>query len=509
MRFTSLIVELVRAKPRWIFWSAVLSLALLWLILPAALYLSPPGEVPAVLAFGREYQVGTALGPPLSFWLADIAFRAVGGYAFGVYLLAQICFVVTMAALFALARALVGAQQGVLAVLLTLAIAAFSSPGLEFGPDILARPLWVLTLLHAWRVIGERQRGAWFALSIEIGLLFLTTAMAPVLLLLLLVFALATERGRAALRSIDPLFGLLVIAVIALPYMIWLARNGAALPRPSFTPFESYARQSGRLFGALLLSSLGAVALIIANARIFEFRKENRNEMNEDAPAIFRQPVAPTARRFVVFFAVLPPLLFGLASPAFGLDHVAGGEGVALMLIGLLAVILGGDLIYLRRQQVLRTIWLVAIAAPVILALGAVLVQPWIGDTEVQTSLPARTMGKFFADNYRLRTDRPLPAVAGDPQIATLIGLGAPSRPQVLFSGSGSKTPWIDAATVNSGGGLVVWRAHDTVGAPPEDIARMFPGLVAEVPRTFDRLIEGRLEPLRIGWGVVRPRQAK
>ena len=35
MRFTSLIVELVRAKPRWIFWSAVLALALLWLIVPA------------------------------------------------------------------------------------------------------------------------------------------------------------------------------------------------------------------------------------------------------------------------------------------------------------------------------------------------------------------------------------------------------------------------------------------------------------------------------------------
>ncbi len=502
MRFTSLIVELVRAKPRWIFWSAVLALALLWLIVPTALYLSPPGDVPTVLAFGREYQVGTALGPPLSFWLADIAFRAVGGYAFGVYLLAQICFVVMMGAVFALARALVGAQQGVLAALLTLAIAAFSFPGLEFGPDVLARPLWALTLLHTWRVIGERQRGAWFALSIEIGLLFLTTAMAPVLLALLVVFALATARGRAALRSIDPLFGALVIAVIALPYMIWRARSGAPLPHPALTSIEVYARQSGELFGALLLSALGVVALIVANARIFEPKGEN-------APAIFRPPVEPLARQFVVFFGALRPLLFVLASPVFGLDHVAGGDGVALMLIGLLAVILGGDLIYLRRQQVLRTIWLLAMAVPVIVVLVAVFVQPWTDATETQTSLPARAMGKFFADNYKLRTNRPLSAVAGDPEIASLIGLGATSRPQVLFSGLYGKTPWVDAATINTGGGLVVWRAHDTVGAPPEAIAKTFPGLVAEVPRTFDRLIEGRLEPLRIGWGVVRPRDTK
>lgn len=502
MRFTSLIVELVRAKPRWIFWSAVLALALLWLIVPTALYLSPPGDVPTVLAFGREYQVGTTLGPPLSFWLADIAFRAAGGYAFGVYLLAQICFVVMMGAVFALARSLVGPQQGVLAALLTLAIAVFSFPGLEFGPDVLARPLWALTLLHAWRVIGERQRGAWFALSIEIGLLFLTTAMAPVLLALLVIFALATTRGRAALRSIDPLYGALVIAVIALPYMIWRARSGAPLPHPALTSIEVYARQSGELLGALLLSALGVVALIVANARIFEPKGEN-------APAIFRPPVEPLARQFVVFFGALPPLLFVLASPVFGLDHVAGGDGVALMLIGLLAVILGGDLIYLRRQQVLRTIWLLAMAVPVIVVLVAVFVQPWTDATETQTSLPARAMGKFFADNYKLRTNRPLSAVAGDPEIASLIGLGAASRPQVLFSGLYGKTPWVDAATINTGGGLIVWRAHDTVGAPPEAIAKTFPGLVAEVPRTFDRLIEGRLEPLRIGWGVVRPRDTK
>jgi len=502
MRFTSLIVELVRAKPRWIFWGAVLSLALLWLTVPAVFYVSPPGDVSTVLAFGREYQVGTALGPPLSFWLADIAFRAVGGYAFGVYLLAQICFVVMMGAVYALARALVGPQQGVLAALLTLAVAAFGFPGLEFGPDVLARPLWALTLLHAWRVIGERQRGAWFALSIEIGLLFLTTDMAPVLLLLLVIFALATARGRAALHSIDPLFGALVIAVIALPYMIWRARNVAALPHPALTSVETYALQSGKLFGALLLSALGVVALTVANAQVFAPK-------GETAPAIFRPSIDPLARPFVVFFGAVPPLLFTLASPVFGLGHVAGGDGLALMLIGLLAVILGGDLIYLRRQQMLRTIWLLAMAAPVIVVLVAVLVRPWTDAAEVRTSLPARAMGKFFADNYRLRTNRPLPAVAGDPQIASLIGLGAPSRPQVLIADGDHKTPWIDAAAINTGGGLVVWRAHDTVGAPPEAIAKTFPGLVAEVPRTFDRLIEGQLEPLRIGWGVVRPRETK
>src|SRR3954452_7659112 len=231
MRFTSLIIELIRARPRLMVWLVVLFQAALWLLLPLLLYRSPPGDVATVLAFGREDQIGTDLGPPLAFWLADIAFRLAGNSVFGIYLLAQLCFVVTFVALFALGRAVVGGQQAVLAVLLTLTVTVFSSPGVEFGPLVLARPLWALLLLHSWQVIGQGRRNAWFALSIEAGLLLLTTSAASGLLLLVTGFALATARGRRTLLALDPLFALLVITVLALPYVIWVIRADAiALP---------------------------------------------------------------------------------------------------------------------------------------------------------------------------------------------------------------------------------------------------------------------------------------
>src|SRR6195952_1144801 len=232
MRFTSLIIELIRARPRLVVWLVVLLQAALWLFVALLLYRSPPGDVATVLAYGREYQVGTDLGPPLAFWLADIAFRAAGNHIFGVYLLAQICFLATFWPLYLLARAIVGGQQAVLVVLLTLTVTAFSSPGVEFGPLVLARPLWALVLLHAWRVIGQGRRNAWFALSIEAGLLLLTTSAAIGLLLLVVGFALATARGRRTLMSFDPLFALLVIVALALPYAIWVIRADVmALPQ--------------------------------------------------------------------------------------------------------------------------------------------------------------------------------------------------------------------------------------------------------------------------------------
>jgi hypothetical protein len=105
MRFTSLVVELIRARPRLVVWIVVLCQAALWLTVSLIFYRSPPGEVATVLAYGREYQVGTDLGPPLSFWLADIAYRVAGNHVLGVYVLAQLCAIVTFWALYLLARA--------------------------------------------------------------------------------------------------------------------------------------------------------------------------------------------------------------------------------------------------------------------------------------------------------------------------------------------------------------------------------------------------------------------
>src|SRR5437868_7198711 len=224
MRFTSLIVELIRARPRLVVWLVVLLQALLWLVVSMLLYRSPPGELAAMLAFGREYQVGTDMGPPLAFWFADIAFRAAGNHMFGVYLLAQVCDVATLWTVYLLSRAIVGGQQAVLAVLLTMTITAFGAISLEFGPAVLAQPLWALLLLHSWQLIGQGRRNAWFAWSIEAGLLLLTSSAAIGLLLLIIAFALATARGRRTLMSFDPLFALLVIVVLALPYLVWLIR---------------------------------------------------------------------------------------------------------------------------------------------------------------------------------------------------------------------------------------------------------------------------------------------
>ncbi|WP_024508246.1 glycosyltransferase family 39 protein [Bradyrhizobium sp. ARR65] len=503
MRFTSLAIELIRARPRLVVWIVALAQAALWLTVALLFYRSPPPNLAIALAYGREYQVGTEFGPPLAFWLGDIAYRAAGNHIFGVYLLAVLCSVAAFWILFLLGRALVGGQHAVLAVLLTMTVTAFGAQTLEFGPAVLARPLWALLLLHSWELIGQQRRNVWFAWSIDAGLLLLTSPAAAMLLLLVAGFALATDEGRRMLRSLDPLFALLVVVALALPYLVWLMR---AEPMslywsqhwPTLSDLGARARHWGWLLGWLLFALVGIVILVVFNSRLFA-------REGEDPPSLFRPPAEPLAYNFVYFFAIVPPLLASLIAGLFGLDRVFGGAGVALLMSGLAVVVTSGDLIRLQRQRMLRAIWAAIVAAPTLVVIAGTLFLPWTSAGEVATTLPARAMAQFFTDSFSRRTSHQLEAVAGDTEIASLIALG-PGRPHLFVDASPQRTPWMTAAKFNEVGGVVVWRASDTSGAPPPDIAQRFPNLVPEVPRSFDRLVNGRQGVLRIGWAIVRPK---
>ena len=312
---------------------------------------------------------------------------------FGVYLLAQACAVVTFWIYYQLARAIIGGQQAVLAVLLSMTVVAFSSPGVEFGPLVLARPLWALLLLHSWQLIGQNRRNAWFAWSIEAGLLLLTTSAAPGILLLLAGFAAATARGRRVLMSLDPLYALLVIAVLVLPYLIWLLRADALAmpPWPAISDLGARALQWGGLLSGLVLAMSAIVLLAILNSGWFA-----RNA--EEAPIIYRPPVDPLARDFVYFFAIAPALLGSfLVAGMFNFDRVVGGAGVALLMSGLAVVVATGDLVYLRRQRMLRTVWAAALAAPALVAIATTVFLPWTGTPKCRPRCRRKRSRNFSA----------------------------------------------------------------------------------------------------------------
>src|SRR3981189_213341 len=300
--------------------------------------------------------------------------------------------------------------------------------------------------------------------------------------------------------SLDPLYSLLVIVVLVLPWLIWIVRADVLTmpPWPAIDDLSARALHWGGLLGGLVLAMSGIVLLVVFNSGWFA-----RNA--EEAPIIYRPPVDPLARQFVYCFAIGPALLGSLVAGLFNLERLSGGPGVALLMSGLAAIVATGDLVYLRRQRLLRSVWAAAVAAPAFVAIAATLFLPWTGSNEAQTAPPAKAIAHFFGDSFERRTNQRLRAVAGDPQLASFITMDT-GRPHLLLDATPERTPVLSVAKFTETGGVRGGRAADTSGAPPPELAQRFPGLVPEVPRAFEWLVNGRQPLLRVGWAIVRPK---
>jgi len=501
MHYVSLIIEFLRGRPRLVFWGVALTQAALWTLLPSLFYSAPPGDVPILLAIGHEFQLGSYLGPPLSFWLGEIAFRIAG--AFGLYLLAQACIVVTYWAVFTLGRLIVGTRHAVLAVLLMVGVAAFSVPSADFGPAILAAPLWALGLLHYWRAVGENDRGAWFLLAVDLGLLLLANYVGVILLLLMFMFVLVTPRGRASLLHPEPWIALVLFVLVIAPHLVWLWYRFDLVVAyfGEGRNFETSLAPGLWLLVALLLTHLG---LFLLAGLASGWPRQRRAQ----APEIDRAPVGTFARVFVYFFALMPSIAAVAAAVASGSIGPMQRVAPLVVLSGLAIIVLAGNRVLLYRERLVSSTWVGLLVAPPVLVVIGIAFLPWSFGVDLKVSQPANGEGSFFADNFQRRTGRPLDYVTGDERLAPLIALGSPSRPHVYFDWAPERSPWASPADFQAKGGLLVWPAADNVGTPPASVKTQFPTMVPEVPRSFARSVQGVLPLIRLGWAVIRPPNA-
>jgi hypothetical protein len=499
----SLILEALRARPALMFWVAALAQGALWTLVPALFYAAPPGEVPLVLAVGNEWLPGSPYGPPLAYWLADIAFRLAGG-VLGVYVLSQLCVVVTYWAVFALGRRILGAAHAAMAILLMAGISVFTVPTLEFGQSVLAMPLTALTLLFAFRALADNRRIDWIAAGVALGLLLLTTYAGLILLVLMTLFVAASERGRNRLGSVGPWAAATIVVLIYFPHLFWLERSGySPLPMlgslPSLIVAEKRLMAWGNLILLLLFSHAGMVVLMMVAGGLLAGRRAS-------APAVERVPAEPFAKHFVYFFALAPAFIATLLAVLLERGSPVGGAGPIIVLSGLAVVVAAGDTIRLYRQRISALVWLGLLVVPPAVIVAATVTLPWTAAVDLEVSKPANAMGQFFTETFRRRTGKPLAIVIGDARTAGLVALASPDRPSLYVDGAPERAPWLSDNAVREKGAIVTWTATDTAGTPPPALRARFPDMVAEVPRSFDRSVQGRLPLLRIGWAVIRPR---
>jgi hypothetical protein len=505
MFYVPLYIEGLRSRPELMFWLATLAQAALWLIVPMLFYAAPPGELAQLLAIAHEPSLRDNVGPPLAYWVAEIAFRLAG--VFGVYLLSQLCVVATFWCVFALGRAMLGATHAVMAVLLMVGIFAFAVPTPNFGPAILAMALWAATLLFYWRAVAQRRRQYWYAFAGAAGCLLITSEVAVILLGVLALLTVMTKRGRAAADTFEAWVAGAAVVGMVIVHFVLLERAGFTLaPAVNRLRLAGIARANTvawlRLLAALVIAHAGLIVLV---ALALGWPRSGL----PPGPAISREPVAPFAVTFVKVLAILPVLLTTIIVVLAGMRLPLSGAAPLLVLSGLAVVVLAGNSIELHHQRVLGLAWLGFLVVPAMFVPIVIAILPWTTGTDLRVAQPANAMGRFFAESFARRTGQPLAIVGGDTRLAELVAVGAPERPSVYFDSDPAQARSITAATIREKGAVIVWPAASTNPEPPPLIKVHFPDLVPEVPHTFARPVRGRLPPLLIGWGVIRPASAR
>ena len=500
MHTVSLFVEVLRTRPALVFWAATLAQALVWLLAPLILYSAPPGDLPIVVAVGHEFRLGSHFGPPLAFWLSEIAYSAAG--LFGLYVLAQACVVVAFWTVFRLGAVLVGPAQSALAALAMVGISAFTIPTPEFGPAIAALPIWTLVLLHYWRAVGEGRALYFFVLAVDAALLLLASAAGGILLALLALFTLATRRGRAALAAVEPWLALLVGLAIVAPYAVWLwfAPEAPPLPRvPSIDPAKDAVAWL-RLIGLVVAAHAGFVLLVVIGRGGFWSRATH-------TAVIARQPLDPFGKALVYCFALAPAVTATILAALMDRAVPLGGIAPLIILSSLAVIVAGGDSIRVHSQLALGYAWFGLLLAPPALIAAGLVLSPWVFPMELKVAQPATPIARFFAENFERRMNAPLAIVAGEPRIASLIAMRAPSRPSLYLDAAPARTPWVTLADIQTKGAIVVWPATDPRGALPAAFRERFGDVASDVPQSFERPVRGRLPLFRLGWSAIRPVQ--
>ncbi len=503
MLTVSLLIEILRTRPRLIFWLVALSQTFLWLLVPSIFYSAPPGDVAEVLAVGREMAFDASSGPPLAFWLAELAMRASGNHVVGVYLLSQVCILTAYWAVFQLGRATIGDRHAMLAILLMTGIAVFTVYSPDFGPEILMMPLWALALLFLWRASGEGKELYWLALALVIGLMLLTSYLAIVLVAAIVVFLALSARGRASVFSPGAGAAAFIVAFMLLASFAVLRQYGS----PQFPDLAQLRKLAGvernllsglRLAALIAVAHAGAVILILVASNLPRIKQP-------EAAVVARAPLDPYARQMIYFFASVPPIAAVLLSILSGRADIAAVAPL-LLLSGLAIVVAGGDTILLYHQRFLGVVWFALLLLPPALAAVGVVALPTIFAADLKVAQPADTLARYLTENFERRAGRRLEFVAGDARLASLIGLASQRRPHVIFEPGKGLPQLVKPEDAVQSGAVVVWRATDNVGTPPPQVRAMFPNIVPEVPRVFERTLHGRAPLLRIGWGMVRPR---
>jgi dolichyl-phosphate-mannose-protein mannosyltransferase len=498
----SIFVEALRANPAGFVFVGLAVHALLWTLVPLISEATPDPRLLVGAALGRELQLGYADTPPLAPWLTALVHWLFGINA--MVALGPLAVALAGWLVFKLGREIVGERHAAIATLIMVGVHPVAFPVEAFDGNVLSIPLAALAVLAWWRAVRDRSRGDLMLFAAAVALLAYAGAQGLFLFLALSAFAGATPEGRAALSryAVDnpALIAAAVFLVVLIPRLLWLAlyRFDGAAPGPGAGVDPGALVGPLVVIGGVVLGHVGLLVLIVLGSPLLASDRTT-------APTFVRPPLDAFARRTGIVIVFAPALVAAVFALVLRWKAPMVAAAPLLLYSGLLAIMLGGDVIKISRQRAAAFAAIVLLVLPPVLEAATNIISPWVAEAGRPTNFPAAEAARRVSDAFRARTGLPLRIVAGDTNMAAAIALYSADRPRFFPGADSRRAPWTDEAELRAAGAVVVWLAEGPSIAPPVELAARLPGLVPEAPLSLPWARPGRLDPVRVGWAILPP----
>jgi hypothetical protein len=487
----------IAAFPAWVVPSFLALHALVWTALPALLYPNLPLDLIEALVYGREWQLGYDKLPPLPWWLVEVAYRVIGA-DFAYYLLAQAAVVAGFAAVWAMARPLVGARGALVVLLILDGLHYFNYTAAKFNHDVIQLPFWALAGYAFHRALRSGEARYWLLLGLTIGLSLWSKYFVVVLAVPIGIFMLADRDARKHFATPGPYIALAAAIAAMAPHVVWLVQNDflpfgyaehrALLPRGWFDHlWRPFQFATGQLF-FLIPSLLIALPLFWPRPR-------------RDEP-----PVVVGADAFDMRIVTL--LAFGPLVTVLSLSALTGRGTVAMwgyplfLFTGLWLVLMARRLLDDARMVRIGAIWSVVFTVLALAFIGNYGVLPHYDHRYRAVLYPGSDLGRELSQRYRALTGKDIVYVIGTMWDGGNVSHYTPSQPRVLIDGKPARAPWIDLNDLRARGAVVVWTSGDLSVLPIEyrNVAAD-----AQVQPSFTLPFRRGDQILNVGWAVLLP----
>lgn len=486
------------------FWCLATIHVIFWTVLATLTQPNLPAQTLELLTSGRELAWGYSSHPPLGVWLASTVSSIAAPSNWPVYLLAQLCGMVSVWSAWKLARKFLHPWTALCAAFVLLGGYSCTIAATSFTGDQLAGAFWSLSIYQFFNALTHERRRYWALTGLFLAMGLLSSYGTILLIITMFVFTLVDDRARLCWDSSWPFLAGMAMIAMVIPHFVWLVNHQFLTVQAGIERSQSFAHhliEPLSFLGTQLLCVIPVVLILTPLVAWFSFEEPARTESSDNRDF---------ARRYLLWMTCLPPaIIFALslmAGPSSGL--FAGVTNWSFLGV---AVLMWGHLSETRlswRRSIIRIGTFVGLFAASMVALNIMV--PQIQRQGVATQFPGAELSQQIESiwknfGYSGRT----PVVAGPSNLVQNAAWYSQQRGIKSYADlDPQKNPDVNDDTLRREGGIIVWNLDDRDAPTPADLQRRFGNVSFVNPVDLFWKNDSNLPAVQVGMAVVHPADA-